>query len=176
MRNVYLFIFLTLLSGFSHSNEQIEKILDASGIEKLLYLTNQDTIEGILTKQPRLERYRETIEEHYRVHGSFAHFERAAMTVYSDNFSEEELVEINEFYSTKHGQYMYGLPTLYIPEGVVPEARQRILEFVGTPLGQRYLNAHQEVVKTVLSRAGEKLHQDQSQLEKELGRLMRSAN
>ncbi len=81
-----------------------EELLEAMGMETML----SQSIEGLLAihlqQNPDLRPYQQTVLEFFHRHMSWQNLREDFVAIYSQEFSQEELVELTAFYDTPTGK------------------------------------------------------------------------
>ena len=104
------FIFAILL-GFSTTafsdpaaESEAEKLLNIIGMEEVFDQTITQMLDLEMQKNPSLAPFRGVMMEFFRKHMSYEVLKPDLLKIYADEFTADELKDINTFYSTSTGQ------------------------------------------------------------------------
>lgn len=105
-----LFIFTLLLSTATLAAEsashraEAERLLELSGTKTAMEQMQQITLQQLLLQTPSLGPFKHVLESHFNKHLSFDSMKDEYIDLYVESFSEGELKQLNEFYSSAVGQ------------------------------------------------------------------------
>jgi hypothetical protein len=108
------------------AEREAEKLLDVIGLDEQLEGMFTQMVDIQLQRDPAMQPFRGVMLEFFARHFSFASLKPDLIKLYAESFTEQELREINAFYSTTTGRKTIALmPELMLKGGAIGEARVR---------------------------------------------------
>lgn len=156
VKNISIVVGLLLLVQPA-SADDLDVLIRYSNIESTLAEASADVFESSLEKNPNLAPYRNEIREFFDENITLDNFRPGIEEIYNSVFSEQEVAQIAESLS------------------IVKNDRE-LIEFYGTPLGQRLLAADQQVIQFVLMGAAQTVQQGVPAMLTELIQCRQSAD
>ncbi|MEE4186808.1 MAG: DUF2059 domain-containing protein [Gammaproteobacteria bacterium] len=126
----WLAVGLLTLSGFAAAGpaaeREAEQLLNVIGLDEQLEGMFTQMVDIQLQRDPSMQPFRGVMLEFFARHFSFASLKPELVKIYAESFTEQELREINAFYSTPTGRKTIELmPELMLKGGEIGEARVR---------------------------------------------------
>jgi len=85
------------------SKKEAEKLFNMMGMEQAFQQTIEQMLQIEIQKNPSLMPYKNVLLKFFNKHLSYDSLKPELVELYTNTFSEQELIEINNFYSTKTG-------------------------------------------------------------------------
>ncbi|RJG49097.1 DUF2059 domain-containing protein [Motilimonas pumila] len=131
MKALYWLFFCLCFSGkaLASVESEAEKLLNTVGMEQAMEQSIATMLDLQMQQNPALAPYKETMLAFFEKHMSFDSLKPDLIALYIEMFTEQELKQINQFYSTEAGKKAIR---------VMPELMQK-----GAMIGAQRVQTHQ---------------------------------
>lgn len=101
---VLVFGFFVSVNTLASNSSEIDKLFSVMGMSVLFQDSVEQVVEFEIQKNPSLGPYKNTMLEFFEKYMSFDSLKPQFSKIYTDTFTEKEIIEIRQFYETPTGK------------------------------------------------------------------------
>ncbi len=118
----YLVLFICLSIGTqvfaaSAAQKEAEKLLNTVGMDKMFNQSIQQMLNIQMKQNPQLEPYKDVMLKFFNKYMSYSSLKSDIIKIYTDAYTQNELKDINNFYSTQTGKKTIKLMPMLMMKG-----------------------------------------------------------